>query len=220
MSTASERIEHLVRDGKLSQTEAATLLDAVHVAPPKPSRWALASNPFERVGGATAVAVAFVLAAISVLSARLGVRFDGYFDFHSTANAVPWRVAAIDQLAAWIVPTIVMWVVGFAIVRRGRFIDMLGAVGLARLPYALFAAPLRWVTPPIPNAGAPSAFTVRLAVVLVVAVAMLAWHGTWQFLAFRNVTGATGKRLGFGFLVAFVMSEVASKLVLVALGAG
>ncbi len=219
MSTASERIAHLVRDGKLSREEAVGLLDAVQVSP-KRTGWALALNPFERIGGVTALAIGLALAALSMVSARLGERFNGYLDMHSTTNAVPWTLAAIDQLAAWIVPSIVMWLVGLAIVRRGRLIDMVGAVGLARLPYALIGAPLRLLSgPPAEyHEGVASVFTARLAAVLVVAIAILVWNGTWQFLAFRNVTGATGKRLGLGFLVAFVAAEVASKLVLVAFG--
>jgi len=208
MKTAEERIKALAESKALAEEDAARLLAAVRRDPA--SRASAARNPFARYSGEVTSAAGLVVALIGVLVARLGVRFDGALDVHTTASPVPLATAVVDQLVAFPLTALVFWAVARIVARHVRVIDVAGVVGLARAPSVLLAVPLAFLRPAEAGAG----MTPALAVVLVFALTAIGVHFYLLFVGLRTASGVTGGRAVATFIAAVVAAEIASKVVL------
>ena len=215
MSTPSERVRAMVAAGRVDHAEGERLLGAITApagrAPAQGTRASLLIDPFVRWGGGIAAALGALFAVLGFVVSRWGVRFDGFIDLHVGPAVTSPPHAALEQLAAWPLGALVMWGVARALGGPGRrFVDFLGAVGVARGPVVLLALPLQ--------ALAPSSFTLKmsaaLALMIVIGLVAVAWQITLLFFGYRNASGLRGPKLGFSLAGAIVVAEVASKLVL------
>ena len=116
-----------------------SVIDALERPRTSGSGWfALLVDPFERFGGPVAAALGVVIALLSAATSYFGrIRYDGFLDIHTQGAAPRALACAVDQFAAFVVPTMIAWAVALAAGRRTRFIDLLGAVGLSRGPYLI-----------------------------------------------------------------------------------
>jgi hypothetical protein len=207
MSSPEDRIRDLARKSAIDEAEAARLLAAVRprsdVA--TASRW----DPFERWSGERTALMGVAIALAAVAMSRLGVRTDGALDVHR-AHDVSLVTAFLDQVAAFPLAAAAQWAVARAFTANVRFIDVLGAVGLARLP-AILMMPVVGLLAPAPL---PPALGARLLVVALVSLAGIGFHIYGLVLGFRTATGFRGGKLTLTFLGALFVSEVASKVFL------
>lgn len=203
MSSVEDRIRELVGSGKISPDEAKELLMATATAP-KPTLAQVFLQPFERFGGGTSALFGLGLGLAALAMYNWPIRFSGYIDYYVVEHAPGFRKAAFEQVAAWPIPAVVCWIVLRVMRRPVRFVDALGAIGLARAPYVL-AAPILVALTPLE--GHP----IRTNVVLALALPVLAWMFTWTFQGFRHVSGLRGTRLVVTFLVFVMLAEVASR---------
>jgi hypothetical protein len=149
------------------------------------------------------VAVALVAVAMS----RLDVRTDGALDVHR-AHGVSLGTALLDQVAAFPLAAVAQWGIARALTPKVRFVDILGAVGLARLP-AVLMMPVVSVLAPQPS---PPALSPLLLVVALITTVGIGFHIYWLVLGFRTATGFRGGKLTLAFLGALVAGEVASRI--------
>ena len=201
------RIRALAKQSRIGASDAARLLAAVKTAPLAPER---RFDPFTRLNAVTGTLIGLGASAGAAAVSRLGVRFDGLLDVH-TAAAVTWRQALVDQVAAFLVPAAVFWVLGYALARRGRVVDMLSTVGVARLLPIVFAVPLALL-----GSGLSSAPHLSIGGGLLVSLALLgiAVQIYLLVIGFKTATGLVGPRLFFGVAFAMILSEIASKVVI------
>jgi hypothetical protein len=211
-----ERVRALIKSGALSEQAGKKVLEAVAAERRPGARWELLLSPYERFGGSIAAGVGFALALLSVGLGRLGCRFDGFLDLHmiDRATARPsFATLALDQVAAFLAPAFLAWGIALAFGRRGRIVDFVGAVGLARAPYVLAGAlivAVQW--------GQPHDLAHRLSPRLVITIALglaaIAWSITLHLHGFRNASGLEAKRSTTAFIVLVVVAEIVSKVIL------
>lgn len=207
-----ERIEHLVRSGSIDAAEADRLRAAIGSAPSR-SWLRLVTHPFERLSGELTSGLGLVVAALSVGVARSGIRFDGALDVHVAAQAVPLRVALLDQAVAWLLPALLFWAYARALAPGRRLRDFVGVVGLSRVPLLLLSPLLVALSPPLPID--PTHPPLKLLAVAVVSLAFVAAFITLLYRGFANASGLRGgARLIGGFVAVLFVAEVVSKIVL------
>jgi hypothetical protein len=200
------RIRALAKQSRIGASDAARLLAAVNTTPLPPER---RFDPFTRLNAVTGTLIGLGASAGAAAVSRLGVRFDGLLDVH-TARAITWRQALVDQVAAFLVPAAVFWALGYALARRGRAVDMLSTVGVARLPPIVLALPLALLGSGLSRAPhLPIGEWLLVGLVLVGSAAQICL----LVLGFKTATGLVGPRLVFGVAFAMILSEIASKLV-------
>lgn len=207
MTSPEQRIRELVRARGIGETEAERLLAAVRPSAPR------TKNPFERWSGEVTSLVGVAVALASIALSRLHVRFDGALDLHVGTAAVPLGTAIVDQIVALPITALVMWIaarIGGA--RATRPIDVLGVIGVSRVPIVVLGLPIALVSPYVsrdptkPNAALFA--LVLLALVGVVAQIVLLVGG------FRTTTALRGTRLAVTFVGGLVAAEVLTKVLL------
>ncbi len=201
------RIRALAKQSRIGASDAARLLAAVKTTPVPPER---RFDPFTRLNAVTGMLIGIGASIGAAVVSRLGVRFDGLLDVH-TASAVTWRQALVDQVAAYLVPAAIFWVLGYALARRGRVVDLLSTVGVARVPPIVFALPLALL-----GSGTSSAPHLSIGGWLLVGLVLLGSAAQIYLLVigFKTATGLAGPRLVFGVAFAMILSEIASKVVI------
>lgn len=143
------------------------------------------------------------------------VRFDGALDSHPAGPAgVSLGAALLDAVVSWPLTAAVFWLGALVVARQGRFVDFLGAVGVARMPMVFSGAVLALVeaylpiTRPGPHHGA------GIAVLTALSLPCIVWFFALLFQGFRTASGLRGPRVGVSFVVVLVVAEFVSKLVL------
>lgn len=212
MSTAQDKILELIASGKVTPQEGELLLRSLR--PARRAWWRVALNPFDTLSSRWLWTIAVLTAGLSVVVAAASrVRFDGALDMHVIAQPPPWRAVALDQLVAWPLTALVLWLVGLAFARQSRLLDFLAFVGAARAPLLLtacIAAPLL-----APLAGSP-AREQQSAVLLsaVVLIPFLVWFIALLVGAVRTASGTKGGRLAAAVITGLIAAETISKVVL------
>ncbi|MBW2736832.1 MAG: YIP1 family protein [Deltaproteobacteria bacterium] len=215
MTSSRQRILEMVAKGEVSAEEAEQLLAAV--GGKQPSRWRVLVDPFERLGMAFGLGMAALSAIASLALITLNVRYDGALDLHVTAGAVSLAQGLVDQLVAWFGTSLVLWIAALVVGRRGRVIDFVVVVGVARLPMVLggvasglLLADFSQLTTKLKTQPLPP----ELLLTLVVVLPCLAWFVTLLYYGFKTASGLKGARLVAGFVGAIVIAELASKVLL------
>lgn len=209
MKTSEERIKELARARSVSDEEAARLLDAVRTPTVRPAREPLRKNPFARFSGEVTAPAGVLVCGLGLLASRLGVRFDGAFDVHTTSGPVPWGTALVDQLVAFPLTALVFGLVARSVSRHARVVDVAGVVGLARLPPTILAVLVALFAREF-GGEAP----LSIAVLLALALTGIGAHVYYLFVGFRTVSAPPGGRVAAPFIVAVIVAEIASKLAL------
>jgi hypothetical protein len=207
MTSPEERIRELARKNAIAPEAAERLLAAVR---PDPLPGANASfDPFRRVTGGQAALLGVVACGIGLAMSRLGVRFDGALDVHLTHEDVPLAAAGLEQLLTYPVTAAIAWAVARAFSRAVRPVDVLGAVGLARLPLFVLSIPLALVERGQPADASPSALGW-----VALAIGVVGWGLSVYvlLLGFRTATGLRAGRLAGAFIGALFAAETVTKI--------
>jgi hypothetical protein len=204
VSSSRERVLDMLRRGAIDAAEAERLLASIDPPPSAPPAWL---NPFVRLSPMTTLVCGLLACAVSVIFAGHGLRFDGFIDVHS-APPIGVVAALRDQLAAWILPSLLLWM-ALRVVAPVRVHEIAGVVGLAHVPAVLAGISVLFIDAKtaLPH---PSAAIVLLLVLLALALQL-----TWLFQGVRHAAGRADARVVAAFVIAVVVAEVASKLVVV-----
>jgi hypothetical protein len=177
-------------------------------------------RPFDRLSTGASLAVAAGGGFVALLVAwGLDVRFDGVLDAH-LASRVDLLQALVDLAVAWPLLAAAMWLGGRSLRSRGRLVDYLGAVGLARWPLVLSALILALLIDR-PARDALAAMQLPspgiLLLLVLVTIPLVVWFVALLYQGYRTASGLRGGRLVASFIVVLVVAEVVSKLTLGAL---
>jgi hypothetical protein len=216
MRRESEKILKMVADGQISSAEGDELLKALK--PPKHSIWSTLINPFERLPVSVGLLLSVVAAGIGLFLASVSsLRFDGALDVHLMAQPVPFHQAVVDQVVAWGLPAVLLWLTSLVLARQGRFIDFLITVGVARVPLVLLAGLIALFFPD-PNAIMQMAFGTpwhpTLWLTILCGLTFLIWFFALLFNGYRVASGLKRRRLIGSFIWVLVIAEIGSKILL------
>ncbi len=208
-----EQILEMVSSGKISAVEGDDLLKALEV--PRRSRWRALVNPFEKLTTARALALGFMAAVAGVILSRWRVRFDGALDVHVVRAAVSLRQALIDQLVAWPLTSLLLWLGALPLARQTRPADVLANVGVARLPLLWVAAVAILTTPYLPaNPAQAMSAPGPLILLTVLTIPALVWAVALLYNGFSAASGLAKARGAVLFTALLIAAEVVSKLAL------
>jgi len=209
MSSPEDRIKELAKKSAIDPAEAERLLAAVRTPPLRPARsiW----NPFERVSGEVASVLGIPIALVALAMSHFDLRTDGVVSMHHVAKGVPLSVAALDQVLAFPFAAVVLWIAARIAAKQVRFVDILGTVGLARLPVALIMVPLA----PLEQYVGPAAKLTHPLVLLSVLIALggMGFHIFLLVVGFRTATGLHGARLTVTFVSALAVAEITAQII-------
>jgi hypothetical protein len=208
VSTPEERIKELARKSAIGPEAAERLLAAVRTEPAtEEARY----NPFARWSGERTALAGLAVSAVAIAVSRLGARSDGALDYRTTATSVPFAAAVVDQLIVYPVTALALWAVARAFAREVRPIDILGTVGLARLPFVLSVVPLAII-----DLGKPEKADPTLASWVGLAVVGAGWSLFLYMLVlgFRTATGLRGGRLAGAFIGGLLVAETVTKVLI------
>jgi hypothetical protein len=100
-----------------------------------------------------------------------------------------------------------------------RFVDLLWAVGVARIPIVIGAIANRLVVEDpqrLVRSAVEGQLDPTLLWIALVTLPMLGWMLLWLYFAYRTATGRRGARSGISFVAALIAAEIASKAILFA----
>jgi hypothetical protein len=204
VSSPRDKVLELVATGRVTAEEGRQLLAALSREPSLLSTWLFA--PFSRLNVAVSLLIGALACAGSLPLSSFRVRFIGALDLLAGDTAVPWLAGLWAQLVVWPQTALVLWIVGLLFGYRPRFIELLGFVGAARLPYAVAG----WLSVLMSNPTTGTSLLPFLVGPLI--LLCFVWFVLWLFQAFRAATSGEGKRLGVAFAVALVAAEALSKV--------
>jgi hypothetical protein len=217
MNTPAERIRDLAAKGALPPEQAEDLLSALSPADAKRRR-SLLIDPLERVPAERLALVGLAAVLVGMGLERFGLRFDGFLDLHVSHAPWPPLLSLVTAACAWPLGALLLWLVARAAGRQGRFIDFLGLVGVARVPLVVSAIPIALLASlsPLPafTPGQPPQFSLAFVAIALLAVAGVSWRMVILYRGFVTASGLRGPRRVGAFVVALLLAEVASKVVL------
>jgi hypothetical protein len=230
MNDAKQKVLDMIEQKKITAAEGDALLAAMRDE--RRFTFRTLFDPFERLSTGAMLAVGALTALLSVLltsglglplSRIGGVRFDGFLDVHGPQGAVGVPVAVAEQLAAWPLAALVLWLVSLAFARKSRFVDFLATLGAARLVLfvggaliAIFAPPREELLALAQSADASPIDAgqglLRMIPVVAVALVFVGWFVAAAVFAFRHASGLRGGRLAAAFVAALVAAEIVTKI--------
>ncbi len=205
MSDAGRKVLDMVEQGKISSDEGDSLLSAM--SDEKRFGFKTLFDPYERVGTLPGIIVGLVVAAASAgVAVSMNVRYDGFMYIHIGAGRVAVGTAIVDQLIAWPVSALILWLVAMPFARKSRFVDFLAVLGVARVLQLIGGLALPALTPDMEVMG--------MIPMIIVAVVIISWFITTLVFAFRHASGLRGGKLAIAFIIGIFVAEAASKLIL------
>ena len=152
------------------------------------------------------------------------MRWDGFLDLH-TGGEVSLLEAALDQVVAWPLAAVLLWLVARFFNKGARLVDFLSMLGVARVLQLITGPLLVVLSPPaevmedlgaIAMSDPMSAMRMMTGMIpmLVVSVLMIAWFVTLLVFGVRYASGLRRGKLVGAVLLGFLVAEVVSKLVL------
>ncbi len=214
MTTTRKRILEMLASGRITAEEADRLLGAQRRS--AHGLWSWLFRPLERLDTRAALLIAGGIALLQLLVSRLHVRFDGALDSHLVEVSVPWSDALLDLALAWPLTALILWGTTWLAGRRGRYVDFLGAVGLARAPLIAGGA-ITGAFSHVFEGAASGTLTPTLLIVSLAILPLIAWFIALLVTGIRTASGLRGMRLGVTATCGILAAELITKLLLVIL---
>lgn len=227
MTTHEERIDNMIATGRVSREEGERLRAAIDPEQAPAKRWTKVLDPVAHLPTGVALIASGAFAAFGVvLGTTLGIRFDGALDAHVGGPPVAMGTAVIEQLLAWpLMAAIAYAAARLAGAKSGtRPVDMLSAVGVARLPLALSGVLSLLLMPKLPadpdaaiKALTEGSGLIRTLLVAGLTLPLIVLFFVLLVRGYRTASGLSGSRLAISAIGFILVAEVVSKLVLMAL---
>ena len=186
-------------------------------------------NPFLFVAGFKALIIGLVfIVAASLLGYAGNIHFDGVLDVHP-GPAWPVWVFITESLIDWLSLALVLAVFAAIMWRKtSRFIDIIGTQALARWPSLITVVLLQFtgykritdelvakmqqggMAPPMPN---PADMAI-LVVISILLIAAIVWMVALMWRAFAVSCNAKGAKAIVVFIVAVIVGEIISKVLI------
>jgi hypothetical protein len=185
-------------------------------------------NPFTHIAGMKAFAIGLLVILLSSVIGYLShTHFDGAIDAHMSDYGNIY-VYIIEGLIDFICLLVLFYIAGIIISGfHFRFIDLMGTIALSRAPMILiplsaFAFPQGKITEYINyvifQSGDPVALTAWDVIGFILSVFVMIFVIIWTiillFNAYKICVNKKGAKLIISFIVALIISEVVSKLLI------
>jgi hypothetical protein len=180
--------------------------------------YGLLLNPFTRIAGWQAFVLGvFFMLLIGITGTYANVYFDGAIDVHFAENAnlrTSLNYLVIDLLSL----VLTLSVAGIFIAKNFRLLDILGTVSLAKAPFLILA--LVALAAEAPNVEQimqdPSSIfsSISFVIVMILSIPVFIWHIILLYNAFRLSTGAKGNKVVPAFIIALLVAEIVSKILI------
>jgi len=178
----------------------------------------LTFNPFTRIAGWQALALGVVIMLLMAMAGTYAnVYFDGAIDMHFTEKATlkdSLNCLGIDFISL----VLTLSVAGLIIAKNFRLLDILGTVSLAKAPFLLLAIASMAVNAPnleeIMKDPSSIFSSFSFVVLMVLTIPIMIWHIILLFNAFKVSTGAIGNKVVPAFIIALLVAEIISKILI------
>ena len=175
-------------------------------------------NPFTRIAGWQAFGVGLVFVIITgIICTFSNVTFDGVVDMHLVKSLTllqSFEFLAIDILSV----VTVMTVTGFIVSKSFRIIDILGTMTLSRSPLLILAfAGYFAVSPDINELIKDPTIvfhSISFIILILLSIPVTIWSIILMFNALKVSCGINGNKLGSAFIIALLVAEVISKILI------
>lgn len=167
-------------------------------------------NPFDRLSGPIAAfAGALGLLLCSWLCYLTGTHLSGFLNVNFASDS-PWRYYLTESIAHLVFVSIFLAAAGHLFGKsRFRVVDLAGFVLLSRLPM-LLTPMVRWIG----NIRTFPLLSWATAVLAIIFLLSAIWAITLTYHGFRVACNMKGKSLTLSFIVALLLAEVATKLLI------
>jgi len=175
-------------------------------------------NPFIRIAGwqSFGLGLAFVV-LMGLIGACSNVAFDGVLDMHLIKDLTllnSFLFLAVDVVSL----VLVMWIAGLTLSRNFRFVDILGTMTLAKAPFLILAIAGLFTTAPDMTQVIRNPVmvfqSVSFIVLLLLSIPVIIWSVALMYHALKVSCGVNGNKLTITFIVALLVSEAVSKVLL------
>jgi hypothetical protein len=180
--------------------------------------FSLMINPFSRIAGWQAFGLGLVIViATGIIGTFSNVAFDGVIDMHLTQNLT--FVHSFEFLAIDIVSLVlVMTITGFIISKGFRIIDILGTMTLAKAPYIFLAIAGYFTVSPDIKEIIKNPFivfqSVSFIILTLLTIPVTIWAITLFYNGFKTSCGVKGGKLIVASIIALLISEIISKILI------
>ena len=175
-------------------------------------------NPFTRIAGWQAFGLGLVFVVfMGVIGTYSNVSFNGALDAHFVQHMTfssSFTLLAIDLSSL----VLVMWITGLILSKVFRFIDILGTMTLAKAPLLIIAFAGYFNKTIFQNTMPANPLemfqSVTFLVIMIISLFSMIWSIALMYNAFKISCDVKGSRLTIAFIIALVVSEAVSQLVI------
>jgi len=180
--------------------------------------FSLILNPFTRIAGwqAFGVGLMFVIST-GIICTFSKVAFDGVIDMHLVKRLTllqSFEFLAIDLISL----VTIMTATGFIISKSFRIIDILGTMTLSRSPLLILAIAGYFTISPDINEIIKDPIlvfqSVSFIIIILLSIPVTIWSIILMFNALKVSCGINGNKLGSAFIIALLVAEVISKILI------
>ena len=180
--------------------------------------WGLMVNPFTRIAGWQAFGLGLVFVILmGIVGAYGNVIFDGAIDMHLVKE-----ISMIHSFEYLTVSTLtlvlVMWITALFISKGFRFIDILGTMTLSKAPFLLLAIAGFFTKMPDMSQVMKNPMVIlsstSFLILMIITVPVVIWTIALMYNALKISCGVKGSKLTVAFIVALLVSEIISKMLI------
>lgn len=218
-----EQLAKMLKENKISQEDHDLLLGAMDKDKQSyfsKQNLSLLVNPFQKIAGVKALALGLIiLLVVSFLSAigtgSLSISSAGFVQHHTTN---PSLFSLIRQyFAFWFIFSVCFALTATLFRKKIRLVDFFGTFAFAYYPSILSAA-ITAITQSInPNFLAsfkeiatqtPPLFSPSTIAYIIIVMFFQVWQIATLFYAFKESSGLTSKKLGWGFAITYLLTSL------------
>jgi hypothetical protein len=182
-------------------------------------------KPFERYSETRLLLVGLAAFAVgTVLSKVFNTQFDGALDVHFSAS-ISWTQSIINNVVNVGCLTLVLFAAGKIINHKTRLVDLLATVLIARIPFyplvfcnignRAFTSGDEILQATLHQTPISAASIVMLVVIALSTLILLVWSVSLLYNGYKVSVNGKGAKAIVLFIVAIIVAEIASKLLLV-----
>ena len=180
--------------------------------------FSLILNPFTRIAGWQAFGVGLMFVILTgIICTFSKVAFDGVIDMHLVKRLTllqSFEFLAIDLISL----VTIMTATGFIISKSFRIIDILGTMTLSRSPLLILAIAGYFTISPDINEIIRDPIlvfqSVSFIIIILLSIPVTIWSIILMFNALKVSCGINGNKLGSAFIIALLVAEVISKILI------
>ena len=176
-------------------------------------------NPFTYIAGWQAFGIGIVFVALmGVVGSLSGVYFDGALDAHLSGRGNFYHsflFLSIDIVCV----TLFMWIAALLFSKNVRLIDMLGTMTLSKAPMLIVACMGFLVSEKVVFSLSENPLAVltmpSFLIFIMLFIPFIAWNIALMYNAFKVSSGIKGNRIIAIFIVALLLAEIVSKIIII-----